>query len=232
MNDFDDWHDWYDVLRIPASASAEEIQRAFRKAALDEHGDTSNHPNAHERAILVNRAGEILRDSKAKKKFDRERDERVYGKVDVESRIEYQRMKLWYELKLKEERKLREQAERRARAAERETSPVSRKEVLLQIKLFKLEVELDRLIQAEERAQQAEAKYESLFLDFEMAVERAERAESSANRRDECRRRSHCEACPKSHSHGYSRPYKCYGRRKHCQVCLDLQDKYRGFAWL
>ena len=68
-----DWHDWYDILRIPSSASSAEIQKAYRKAASDEHPDASGHPDAHGRVKLVNEAGEVLRDAKAKAQFDFER---------------------------------------------------------------------------------------------------------------------------------------------------------------
>jgi DnaJ-class molecular chaperone len=63
--------DPYTVLGVPRSASADEIRKAFRKLAKQNHPDTNpNNKAAEERFKQVSGAFDILGDAEKKKKFD------------------------------------------------------------------------------------------------------------------------------------------------------------------
>ncbi len=63
--------DPYTVLGVPRSASADEIRKAFRKLAKQNHPDTNpNNKAAEERFKQVSQAFDILGDADKKKKFD------------------------------------------------------------------------------------------------------------------------------------------------------------------
>ena len=234
-----DWHDWYDVLRVPSSASADEIKRAFRKAALDEHADKSNHPNAHERAILVNKAGDILRDPKAKKQFDRKRTERSNPR-ELHDTLRKELVVIigHQENKLRRERQRRTQAERRAEEAE---SQIARLEQTC-LRLMESSSEAkQRAEEAERRAFRGKRFGESLpqkphKYDFTRYLSEDD---------ERCDRNTpfHCDICPESRYHAYPSlfewspfggqaypTYKCNnGSLGHCRACFDLQREfYRG----
>ena len=152
MDKVKEWHDWYDVLRIPAAASSQEIQQAFRKAMLDEHADTSKHPNAHERAILITMAGDALRDSNAKAKFDCERKERS----DNQWQLTDARNQLAKEKRLREQNKL-----------------------IAEVALTKANQFLSSLQEAEQRAEKAEADAKRLRSSLQKAEQRAAKADAN-----------------------------------------------------
>ena len=72
--------DPYTVLGVPRSASADEIRKAFRKLAKQNHPDTNpNNKAAEERFKQVSQAFDLLGDAEKKKKFDA-------GEIDADGR--------------------------------------------------------------------------------------------------------------------------------------------------
>lgn len=72
--------DPYTVLGVKRDASADEIKRAFRKAAKTWHPDrNSDDPKAKERFAEINTAYEIVGDEAKRKQFDR-------GEIDAEGK--------------------------------------------------------------------------------------------------------------------------------------------------
>ena len=63
--------DYYDVLGVPRSASAEEIKKAFRKLALQYHPDRNSEDTAEERFKEINEAYEVLSDAGRRAAYDR-----------------------------------------------------------------------------------------------------------------------------------------------------------------
>ncbi|MFE2610071.1 DnaJ C-terminal domain-containing protein [Streptomyces mirabilis] len=63
--------DYYDVLGVPRTASAEEIQQAFRKLARRHHPDINKDPGAEERFKEINDAYSVLSDPKTRQRYDR-----------------------------------------------------------------------------------------------------------------------------------------------------------------
>ncbi|MEU1501416.1 DnaJ C-terminal domain-containing protein [Streptomyces sp. NPDC005732] len=63
--------DYYDVLGVPRSASAEEIQQAFRTLARKHHPDVNKDPGAEERFKELNDAYSVLSDPKTRQRYDR-----------------------------------------------------------------------------------------------------------------------------------------------------------------
>ena len=62
--------DFYAVLGVPRNASAEDIRRAYREAALRLHPDKNAGPEATELFLQVNRAYEILIDPERRACYD------------------------------------------------------------------------------------------------------------------------------------------------------------------
>lgn len=62
--------DFYEVLGVSKSASADEIKKAYRKLALQWHPDRNKAANAHEKFKEINEAYEVLSDPKKKQTFD------------------------------------------------------------------------------------------------------------------------------------------------------------------
>src|SRR5919202_1615877 len=63
--------DYYEVLGVSRSASAEEIKRAYRKLALQYHPDRNpNDPQAETRFKEINEAYEVLSDSERRQRYD------------------------------------------------------------------------------------------------------------------------------------------------------------------
>ncbi|CAM9760271.1 unnamed protein product [Chrysoparadoxa australica] len=63
--------DYYTVLGIPQSATAAEIKRAYRRAALKSHPDVNSSPNAQAIFVEICHAYETLSDEREREKYDR-----------------------------------------------------------------------------------------------------------------------------------------------------------------
>jgi len=63
--------DYYEVLGIPKTASAEEIKSAFRKLARQYHPDVNHAPDAEEKFKEINEAFAILNDPEKRAAYDR-----------------------------------------------------------------------------------------------------------------------------------------------------------------
>ena len=83
--------DYYKVLGIEKTASAEEIKKAYRKLARKLHPDLNpNDKDAHKKFQQVNEANEVLSDPDKRKKYDQ------YGKDwQHADQFEQQRQQLW-----------------------------------------------------------------------------------------------------------------------------------------
>ena len=67
--------DFYEILGVAKSASAEEIKKAYRKLARKYHPDLNpNNPEAEKKFKEINEANEVLSDVENRKKYDQ------YGK--------------------------------------------------------------------------------------------------------------------------------------------------------
>ena len=62
-----DKRDYYEVLGVGKSASADEIKKAFRKAAIEHHPDRGGDENKFKE---VNEAYEVLKDDKKRQRYD------------------------------------------------------------------------------------------------------------------------------------------------------------------
>ena len=70
--------EYYDLLEVPASASAEDIKRAFRKQAMKYHPDRNpGDKEAEQRFKKINEAYEVLKDEQKRAAYDH------YGKDGV-----------------------------------------------------------------------------------------------------------------------------------------------------
>lgn len=63
--------DYYDVLGIPRSSSAQDIKKAYRKLAMEYHPDRNTGEGAAEKFKEINRAYEVLSDEEKRSIYDR-----------------------------------------------------------------------------------------------------------------------------------------------------------------
>ena len=70
MRNMADKRDYYEVLGISRSASAEEIKRAFRNLARRYHPDVNKATDAEARFKEINEAYEVLSDTNKRKAYD------------------------------------------------------------------------------------------------------------------------------------------------------------------
>ena len=66
-----EYKDYYATLGVKKSASAEEIQKAYRKLARKYHPDVNHGAGAEERFKEITEAYEVLKDSEKRKTYDR-----------------------------------------------------------------------------------------------------------------------------------------------------------------
>ncbi|MFH2039910.1 MAG: DnaJ domain-containing protein, partial [Chloroflexota bacterium] len=62
--------DYYEILGLPRTASAEEIKAAFRKLARQYHPDVSKEENAEEKFKEINEAYGVLSDDQKRARYD------------------------------------------------------------------------------------------------------------------------------------------------------------------
>jgi curved DNA-binding protein len=65
------FRDYYDTLGVGRDASEEEIRRAYRKLARENHPDVNKDPGAEDRFKEIAEAYEVLRDPEKREKYDR-----------------------------------------------------------------------------------------------------------------------------------------------------------------
>lgn len=63
--------DWYKILSVERDATAAEIKRAYRRAALKNHPDVSSAPDAADRFMRVQEAYAVLSDASKRAAYDR-----------------------------------------------------------------------------------------------------------------------------------------------------------------
>ena len=63
--------DYYEVLGVPRTASAEELQQAYRRLARRHHPDVNKDPGAEDRFKEVNEAYQVLSDPDTRARYDR-----------------------------------------------------------------------------------------------------------------------------------------------------------------
>jgi DnaJ-class molecular chaperone len=65
-----EYKDYYKTLGVSKNASAEEIKKAYRKAARQYHPDVNKKPEAEKRFKEINEANEVLSDPEKRKRYD------------------------------------------------------------------------------------------------------------------------------------------------------------------
>ncbi|MEO6404015.1 MAG: J domain-containing protein [Ferruginibacter sp.] len=82
-----DYIDYYKVLGISKTATAEEIKKTYRKLARQFHPDVNpNNANAHKKFQQINEANEVLSDSEKRKKYDKYGKDWQHGEAHEQAR--------------------------------------------------------------------------------------------------------------------------------------------------
>ena len=63
--------DYYEVLGVPRDATEEDIRRAYRRLARENHPDVNSDPGAEDRFKEISEAYEVLRDAEKRSQYDR-----------------------------------------------------------------------------------------------------------------------------------------------------------------
>lgn len=71
--------DYYDVLGVPRDATAEQIKKAYRRAAMKYHPDVNSEPDAAETFKRISEAYEVLSDADKRAVYDRGGDPKHAG---------------------------------------------------------------------------------------------------------------------------------------------------------
>lgn len=64
------FRDYYETLGVPRDASNEDIRKAYRKLARENHPDVNKDPSADDRFKEISEAYEVLRDPDKRKRYD------------------------------------------------------------------------------------------------------------------------------------------------------------------
>jgi curved DNA-binding protein len=65
-----EYKDYYKILGVPRTASADEIKRAYRKLAREYHPDKNKAKSAEDKFKEINEANEVLSDAKKRQAYD------------------------------------------------------------------------------------------------------------------------------------------------------------------
>jgi curved DNA-binding protein len=65
------FQDYYETLGVPRDASPEDIRRAYRRLARQNHPDVNKEPGAEDRFKQISEAYEVLRDEEKRARYDR-----------------------------------------------------------------------------------------------------------------------------------------------------------------